>query len=154
MSLVNAYKNWQQLCRPSFLRPLAVPTRPLAVPTRELTGVDKTCSQEGSGECSFAWTWTSLSFRLMWKRARLNVGDTRKDYPESFSVHFDLLFLKGLDVKGRKFWHMWPVSSPCLCLLCLWFWPNGESGNWPQLLWFGARIGLWAWEMTIDNSDQ
>lgn len=54
MSLVNAYKNWQQLCRPSFLRPLAVPTRPLAVPTRELTGVDKTCSQEGSGECSFA----------------------------------------------------------------------------------------------------
>jgi hypothetical protein len=45
MSLVNAYKNWQQLCRPSFLRPLAVPARPLAVPTRELTGVDKTCSQ-------------------------------------------------------------------------------------------------------------
>lgn len=34
-----------------------------------------------------------------------------KDYPESFSVHFDLLFLKGLDVKARKFWPCPDASS-------------------------------------------
>ena len=89
------------------------------------------------------------------------VGDTMKDYPESFSVHFDLLFLKGLDVKARKFWHMWGNVRPCPDVSSISTLPVSavsvvlaQRRKWElastALVW--SKDEVCSWEMTIDNS--